>query len=111
MSSIFENIPWDRLSETSILTVIFLIVFYYIFIRSLKTKVKLSKIELDKNKDDNEKEITLLKQKTSIELQKIKQEVSQIKNNEISKGSTVEISEQSQFEDNKISNSTFKVVK
>lgn len=97
MEKLMESIPWGRLGETAIISVISIIVIYFVFKKYIDYKNK-----------ELEAQIKAAEQKNSTELQKVKQEVAQIKKNTV-KGSDINIPKGTQMEENVITDSTIKV--
>lgn len=97
MQKLMESIPWDRLSETAIITIVSIIVIYFVFKKYIEYKNK----EIDAR-------VSKIESETKVELQQVKNEVSQIKKN-IVHDSDIEVKEGTQIEENEISNSTIKV--
>lgn len=97
MDELMKIIPWDKLSEVGIVSVISIIVIYFVFKKYIDHKTHELSIHMQK-----------MKQKNEIELQKVKQEVAQIKKN-IVKDSDIHIPKGTQMEDNEITGSTIKV--
>lgn len=97
MDKLIENIPWDRLSEGVIITVIAILVIYFIFKKYINHE----------NKRINER-ISEVENITKVEIEKVNKEVSQIKKNVI-KNSEIDVLKGTQLEENEISGSSIKV--
>ena len=97
MDKLIENIPWDRLSEGAIMTVIAILVIYFIFKKYINHE----------NKRINER-ISEVENITKVEIEKVNKEVSQIKKNVI-KNSEIDVLKGTQLEENEISGSSIKV--
>lgn len=97
MNKFIENIPWDKLGEMATVSVIAIIVIYFIFKQYIDYKHKelAGRIQEVENRSSNE-------------LQKIKQEVAQIHKNTL-KDSNIDVIKGSQVHENNLENSTIKV--
>ena len=97
MDKLVESIPWDRLGEVAIVTVITILVIYFIFKKYINHE----------NKRINER-ISEVENITKVEIEKVNKEVSQIKKNVI-KNSEIDVLKGTQLEENEISGSSIKV--
>lgn len=97
MAKLIESIPWDRLGEGAIVTVIAILVIYFIFKKYINHQ----------NKRIDER-ILEVENETKVELQKIEKEVSKIRKN-IVKNSDIDIKKGTEMEDNEINNSRIKI--
>lgn len=97
MDKLIESIPWDRLGEGTIITLVAILVIYFIFKKYINHE----------NKRINER-ISEVENITKVEIEKVNKEVSQIKKNVI-KNSEIDVLKGTQLEENEISGSSIKV--
>ena len=97
MQELMKNIPWDKLGEMAVITIVSIVVIYFVFKKYIDHK-------------DNELEVKIkeVDNKASIELQKVKQDVAQIEKN-VLKDSEIDVIEGSQVKENELDNSSIKV--
>lgn len=97
MDKLIQSIPWDRLGEGTIITLVAILVIYFIFKKYINHE----------NKRINER-ISEVENITKVEIEKVNKEVSQIKKNVI-KNSEIDVLKGTQLEENEISGSSIKV--
>lgn len=97
MGDLLKNIPWDRLGEGAVITIITIVTIYFIFKKYIDHENKIIKERVSK-----------VESETKIELAKIEQEITKVKKN-IVKNSDINILNGTQMEENNISGSTIKV--
>lgn len=97
MDKLIESIPWDRLGEGAIITLVAILVIYFIF----------KKYITHENKRIDER-ISEVENITKVEIEKVNKEVSQIKKNVV-KNSEIDVLKGTQLEENEISGSSIKV--
>jgi hypothetical protein len=97
MDKLIGNIPWDRLSEGAIITVIAILVIYFIFKKYINHE--------NKRIDERISEVENI---AKVEIEKVNKEVSQIKKNVVT-NSEIDVLKGTQLEENEISDSSIKV--
>ena len=97
MDKLAESIPWDRLGEGAIVTVITILVIYFIFKKYINHE----------NKRIDER-ISEVENNTKLEIAKVEKEVTQIKKN-VLKDSEIDVVKGTQVEENKLTKSTIRV--
>ncbi|CAA6807080.1 MAG: Unknown protein [uncultured Campylobacterales bacterium] len=97
MGKLIESIPWDRLGEGAIITLVAIFIIYAIFKKYINYE----------NKRIDER-VSEVENKTKVELQKVEKEVTQIRKN-VLKDSEIDVVKGTQVEENRLTSSTIKV--
>ncbi len=97
MIELIKSIPWDKLGEITIVTLVSIFVIYFIFKKYIQHE----------NKRTDER-ISEFENITKVEIEKVNKEVSQIKKNVV-KNSEIDVLKGTHLEENEINSSSIKV--